>query len=53
MQGCKDMSFSISLYINICRNIDMYITYMTKAKKNKRAAGGIAWGCSDVEHVKF
>jgi hypothetical protein len=33
-QECKDTNFPISLYINICRNIDMYITYMQKAKKD-------------------
>jgi hypothetical protein len=47
----KDASFSISLYITICRNIDMYITYMPNAKKK----GGmrIAWGCSDAGRGKF
>jgi hypothetical protein len=33
MQGCKDTNFPISLYTNICRNIDMYITYTPKEKK--------------------
>jgi hypothetical protein len=33
MWGCKDTNFLISLYINICRNIDMYFTYTPKAKK--------------------
>jgi hypothetical protein len=30
------MNFSISLYINIRRNIDMSITYMPKAKKGDK-----------------
>jgi hypothetical protein len=32
-QGCMDTNFPISLYIDVCRNIDMYITYTPKAKK--------------------
>jgi hypothetical protein len=36
-RGRNDTSFFISLYINTYRNIDIYITYMPKAKK---VAGG-------------
>jgi hypothetical protein len=31
-QGCRDMIFPICLYINVCRNRDMYIIDMPKAK---------------------
>jgi hypothetical protein len=34
-QGGKDINFLISLYINVCRNIDMYST----ATKNKGKDG--------------
>jgi hypothetical protein len=40
MQGCKGISFPISLYINVCRNMDMYIIATPNAKEKK--AGGIA-----------
>jgi hypothetical protein len=32
-QGCKDTNFLISLYINVCRDMDMYITITPKQKK--------------------
>jgi hypothetical protein len=44
------MNFSISLYINICRNMDMYITYTPKEKK---VVSRIAWGCSDIRRAMF
>jgi hypothetical protein len=50
-KGMQGLGFFISLYNNICRNIDMYITYTPKAKK--KAADGIAWGYSNVGWAKF
>jgi hypothetical protein len=41
-QGYKDINFPISLYINICRNMDMYITAIPNAKE--KTTCGIAWG---------
>jgi hypothetical protein len=52
--GRKDVRtqfFSIFLYINICRNMDMYITATPKAKEKK--ANMIAWGHGDVKWAKF
>jgi hypothetical protein len=42
MQECKDKNFPISLYINVCRNMDMYIIITPKAKDN--TTDEIAWG---------
>jgi hypothetical protein len=47
------MTFPISLYINISRNIDMYITYKPKAKEKDKVVDGIAWGCDGTRQVKF
>jgi hypothetical protein len=51
VQGYKVIMFPISLYINVCRNIDMYIiaTPNTKVKM----ACGIAWGNRGVGRVIF
>jgi hypothetical protein len=51
MQGCKDTNFPISLYTNICRNIDMYITYTPKEKK--KMVDGIACGRGGAKWAKF
>jgi hypothetical protein len=50
-QGCKDASFSISLYINVCRNIDMYITTTPIAKE--KMSCGIARGHGGAGQVEF
>jgi hypothetical protein len=42
MQGYKVISFPISLYINVCMNMDMYIIATPNAKE--KTVGGIAWG---------
>jgi hypothetical protein len=52
-QGCKNTTFPISLYINICRNIDMYITYASKAKEKEKTVDGIAWGCNSTGQAEF
>jgi hypothetical protein len=41
MKGYKVISVLISLCINICRNMDMYITSTPNAKEE--IVGGIAW----------
>jgi hypothetical protein len=41
-QGCKDIIFPMSLYTNLCKNIDMYITATLKAKE--KMVGEIAGG---------
>jgi hypothetical protein len=51
MQGCKDISFPISLYNNICRNMDMYIIATPNAKE--KTTGGIAWGHGGAKQAKF
>jgi hypothetical protein len=48
MQGCKDTSFPLSLYINMYRCMDMYIIATTKAEEKKvgriaRGHGGARW----------
>jgi hypothetical protein len=50
-QGYKVISFPISLYINICRNMDMYIIATQNAKE--KTSGGIAPGHGVTRHVKF
>jgi hypothetical protein len=52
-QGCKNTTFPISLYINICRNIDMYITYAPKAKEKEKMVDGIGWGHCGTGHAEF
>jgi hypothetical protein len=51
MQGYKVISFSLYLYINICRNMDMYITTTQNVKV--KTVGGIAWGHEGTGWVKF
>jgi hypothetical protein len=50
-RGYKVISFPISWYINICRNVDMYITTTLNAKE--KTTGGIAWSHGGVGRVKF
>jgi hypothetical protein len=50
-QGCKDTNFPISLYINICRNMDMYI--MTTPKEKEKMEDEIAWGHGNARRAKF
>jgi hypothetical protein len=50
-QGYKVISFPISLYINICRNMDMYIIATQNAKE--KTSGGIAPGHGVTKQVKF
>jgi hypothetical protein len=52
--GRKDVRtqfFSIFLYINICRNMDMYITATPKAKE--KTTDGIAGVRGDTRRAKF
>jgi hypothetical protein len=49
--GYKVIHFPISLYINICRNMDMYITATPNAKE--KTMGGIAWGHEGTGWVNF
>jgi hypothetical protein len=50
-QGCKDMIFSISLYINICRNMDMH--FMATPKEKEKMADVIASGHGDAGQAMF
>jgi hypothetical protein len=50
-QGCKDMNFSISLYINICRNMDMH--FMATPKEKEKMADVIALGHGDAGQAMF
>jgi hypothetical protein len=50
-QGCKDTNFLMSLYINVCWNIDMYIIATLKAKEN--TTNGIIGGHGDTGRAKF
>jgi hypothetical protein len=50
-QGYKDIIFPISVYINVCRNMDMYIIATPKGKK--MMADGIAWGHGGARRAKF
>jgi hypothetical protein len=50
-QGSKDTNFPISLYINVCRNMDMYITATPKAKE--KTTDVIAWGRRDIGRAMF
>jgi hypothetical protein len=50
-QGCKDTNFPISLYITVCRNMDIYITTTPKAKE--KIVDRIAWSHGDTGWAKF
>jgi hypothetical protein len=50
MQGCKDTNFLISLYINVRRNIDMYIIV---GQAKFLMASRIVWGHDGVRWAKF
>jgi hypothetical protein len=50
-QGYKVINFPICLYINICRNMDMYITATPNTKE--KTVGWIAWGHGGTRWIKF
>jgi hypothetical protein len=47
------MTFPISLYINICRNKDMYIIYTPKAKEKEKMTDRVAWGHDSTGEAEF